>query len=160
MDTTELHPLLEPLAMLLGTWRGEGQGHYPTIAGFTYGEEARFWHAGKPVMSYQQRTWSLADGTPLHSEMGYLRPQPDGTVELVIAHSFGIVEISTGRADGRHLVLETAALVPTGSAKRVDALARSYEMAPDELSYELAMAYGGHALQPHLSAKLVRAAGA
>lgn len=160
MDATALHPLLEPLAGLLGTWRGEGRGHYPTIADFSYGEEARFWHTGKPVLSYQQRTWSLADGAPLHAEMGYLRPQPEGTVELVLAHSFGIVELSTGRLNGNRLLLESTALVPAASAKPVAALRRTYDLAPGELRYELAMAYGGHALQRHLRAELRRVADA
>jgi hypothetical protein len=158
LSAAGLHPLLEPLAPLLGTWRGQGEGRYPTIKNFVYGEEARFWHSGRPVMSYAQKTWALADDTPLHSEMGYLRPQPDGTVELVLAHSFGIVEVSSGRLERGRLTLETNTLVPTPSAKAVQALHRTYEVTGDELSYELAMAFAGHGLQPHLSARLRRAA--
>ena len=42
-----LHANLAPLSGFLGTWRGEGEGFYPTIAAFRYGEELTFAHAGK-----------------------------------------------------------------------------------------------------------------
>lgn len=42
-----LHPFVAPLSYLLGTWRGQGEGEYPTIPSFGYGEELRFSHSGK-----------------------------------------------------------------------------------------------------------------
>jgi hypothetical protein len=42
-----LHPVLQPVSCLLGTWRGEGEGGYPTIQSFKYGEEIKLWHSGK-----------------------------------------------------------------------------------------------------------------
>uniref|UniRef100_A0A8R7PT04 THAP4-like heme-binding domain-containing protein n=1 Tax=Triticum urartu TaxID=4572 RepID=A0A8R7PT04_TRIUA len=38
------HPLVAPLSFLLGKWRGEGEGTFPSIAPFRYGEEILFSH--------------------------------------------------------------------------------------------------------------------
>jgi hypothetical protein len=38
------HPAVAPLAFLLGKWRGEGEGSFPTISSFRYGEELLFSH--------------------------------------------------------------------------------------------------------------------
>ena len=115
-----LHSELQPLAGLLGTWRGEGAGRYPTISPFRYGEEVRFWHVGKPFLAYAQRTWSLDDGRPLHAESGYWRAKPGGEVELVLAHPTGIVEVQEGRLDGTRIELRSTTMAGTATAKQVD----------------------------------------
>src|SRR5436190_7354023 len=120
----DLHRDVHALAFLLGTWRGEGHGHYPTIASFDYGEEVHFWHVGKPFVSYSQRTWALDDGRPLHAESGYWRVPAPGRVELVLAHPTGIVEVEEGRLDGLALALATSSIGATATAKRVDCLER------------------------------------
>lgn len=47
----------------------------------------------KPVIAYSQKTWKLSSGEPMHAESGYWRPKPDGTIEVVIAQSTGLVEL-------------------------------------------------------------------
>ncbi|KAJ6312046.1 hypothetical protein OIU77_013737 [Salix suchowensis] len=92
-----LHPVIVPLSYLLGTWRGQGEGGYPTINSFAYGEELHFSsNPGKPVIAYTQKTWKLNSGEPMHAESGYWRPKPDGTIEVVIAQSTGLVEVQKG----------------------------------------------------------------
>lgn len=155
-----LHPDVEPIAFLLGTWRGEGRGEYPTITAFRYGEEVRFWHVGKPFLAYSQRTWALSPGDdqrPLHAEAGYWRPRPHGRLEVVLAHPTGIAEIQEGTvADGR-IDLTATSLARTSSAKAVTALTRRFELdGPDLLRYTIEMAAVGEPLQFHLSADLHR----
>lgn len=154
MSEPSLHPALEPIAWLLGTWTGEGKGHYPTIESFAYREESRFAHAGKPVMSYVQRTWSLENGAALHSESGFLRPKDGGAIELVLAHGFGIAEVSEGGIEGRRIELMSRSLVPSSTAKHVQAVRRAIEGRNGVLSYEIDMAIGEHPLQNHLTAQL------
>jgi hypothetical protein len=152
-----LHPEVEALAGLLGTWRGEGAGRYPTITGFRYGEEVRFWHVGKPFLAYVQRTWSLDDGRPLHAESGYWRAKPGGVVEVVLAHPTGIVEVQEGRQDGGLIELRSTAMAGTSTAKEVTALHRHFRLDGDRLTYTVDMAAVGQPLQHHLAAELNRA---
>ncbi len=85
-----------PFAALAGTWRGRGQGSYPTISDFAYTEELVVEPVpGRPVAHWRSRTREAESGEPRHAESGFLRTTDDG-VELVIAHSFGIVETGLG----------------------------------------------------------------
>jgi THAP4-like, heme-binding beta-barrel domain len=152
-----VHPDVAPIAFLLGTWQGEGKGHYPTINPFAYGEEVRFWHVGKPFLAYSQRTWALDDGRPLHSEAGYWRPQPGGRLEVVLAHPTGVAEIQEGTVAGGRIELSATSLARTQSAKEVAALTRRFELAaPDVLRYSVGMAAVGQPLQVHLTGELRR----
>ncbi|HYB35578.1 MAG TPA: FABP family protein [Mycobacterium sp.] len=157
---SDLHPDLEALAPLLGTWAGRGSGKYPTIEPFDYLEEVVFSHVGKPFLVYGQKTKAAVDGKPLHAETGYLRvPQP-GQVELVLAHPSGITEIEVGTYStaGGVIELELTAsdigLTPT--AKEVSALGRRLRVDGDELSYSVQMGAVGQPTQNHLTAVLHR----
>jgi hypothetical protein len=155
-----VHPDLEPIAFLLGTWQGEGKGIYPTIPSFSYGEEVRFTELGKPVLAYGQRTWALDDGRPLHAETGYWRPRPDGRLEVILAHPTGVAEIAEGTIGGGRIELVATTIGRTPSAKEVSGLARTFELAgPDVLRYVVSMAAVGQPLQTHLSAELHRTQG-
>lgn len=154
------HADLQSLAFLLGTWRGEGKGAYPTIAPFAYGEEVRFWHVGKPFLAYTQRTWALDDERPLHAEMGYWRPQPNGGVEVILAHPFGIAEIEIGAVTGQRVELMTHRVEGGPTAKEVTRVERSLHVTGDVLVYDLRMAAVGRPITHHLHAELLRKADA
>ena len=158
MNPPALHPVLEPLAFLLGEWTGEGAGSYPTdIRDFRYREEVRFWHGGKPVLLYTQATTDLDDGTPLHTEMGFWRPQPDGRLEVVISHPTGHAELSSGTVADGLVELATTAVAATATAKEVAAVDRTFRVVGDTLDYELRMAAVGRPMTHHLAATLTRA---
>ncbi len=156
----DLHPDLQALAPLLGTWAGRGAGEYPTIEPFEYLEEVVFSHAGKPFLSYAQKTRAVADGRPLHSETGYLRMPAPGRIELVLAHPTGVTEIEVGAfsvAGGViELELSTMSIGLSPTAKEVTALSRSLRIDGDELSYSVRMGAVGQPLQHHLAAVLHR----
>ncbi|MFI8992623.1 FABP family protein [Streptomyces sp. NPDC053542] len=157
------HPLLAPVAGLLGTWTGRGSGEYPTLAeDFTYAQEVTFSHDGRPFLAYEARAWLLdADGAPLRPaarESGWWRLRPEGQVEALITQPTGIAEMLEGRADGRTVDLTThqVALAPT--AKEVDATRRRYTLTDaDTLDFVHDLAAVGQPLQHHLSARLRRA---
>ncbi|MHA7650518.1 peroxynitrite isomerase [Mycobacterium sp. ML4] len=156
----DLHPDLEALAPLLGTWSGRGAGEYPTIEPFEYFEEVAFTHVGKPFLVYAKTTKAASDGRPLHAELGYLRVPQQGSVEFVLAHPSGIAEIELGTysvVDGViDIELATSEIKLTPTAKVVTALSRSFRIDGDELSYSLRMAAVGQSEQHHVAAVLRR----
>lgn len=152
----DINPDLQQLAFLLGTWRGEGKGSYPTIEPFSYVEEVTFDHVGKPFLTYAQRTHHPAKGFPMHAEAGYWRSVAPGRVEVVLAHPFGIVEIQEGTVEGGRVALASKAVVSTSTAKEVTQLSRTFVVEGDRLSYEVHMSAVGEPLQLHLTATLER----
>lgn len=160
-----LHPQIEPVAALIGTWTGRGRGEYPTIQAFDYAESITFTHVGKPFLAYSQRTRSLGSPgnppQPMHAESGYWRFPAPGRVEVVLSHPTGVVEIEEGtvaiRLDGSLVIdLSTTTVALTSTAKEVTSLQRRLHVHGDTIDYEVAMAAVGAPLLPHLYATLHR----
>jgi len=137
-------------------WRGAGRGEYPTIADFAYNEEFTITPVpGRPVAFWRSATRDAATGEPKHGESGYLRSTAEG-IELVIAHTFGVVEATAGTFVGGTLTLSSTGLLGTASAKQIDQVDRRYEIDGDSLRYTIAMAAVGVPLTHHLAADLQR----
>jgi hypothetical protein len=162
----DLHELCQPLLPLVGVWRGDGEAVYPSIEGpFRYGQQITFAHDGRPFLYYEARAWLLDESgavlRPAAREVGWWRPQPDETLEVLITHSSGIAELYYGRP--RNLTsweISTDAVLRTATAKEVNAAHRLYGIvAEGDLAYVEERAMVGRGMQPHISARLTRVVG-
>ncbi|HEY9375881.1 MAG TPA: FABP family protein, partial [Jiangellaceae bacterium] len=88
------------------------------------------------------------------------RPQPDGEVEVLLTHPTGFVEIYLGSVEPAKVELATRGVLKTETAKDYRAGHRLYGLVNGRLAWVYEMAAMGHQLQPHLSAELIRVAGA
>ncbi|MEV4311824.1 FABP family protein [Actinocrispum sp. NPDC049592] len=161
-----LHDALLPLLPLVGVWRGEGEVVYPTLEQtYKFGQQVTFAHDGRPFLSYEARAWLLDDDgnviRPAARETGWWRVQPDDTIELLLAHATGIVEIFYGKPRTQtSWELTTDAVVRTASAKEVNGAKRLYGLVNNgDLAYVEERAMVGQQLQPHTSAYLTRVVG-
>lgn len=156
-----IHPNCAPLAWLLGRWRGNGEGDYPTIEKFRWGQELIFQQDGRPFFHYTAFAWIVDEqGQKVRDaaqEAGFLRCHEGGAVELLLSHQSGISEIFHGEIDGPRLHLTTDAVMRTSTAKEVTGGQRMYGLVEGDLWYAMDMAAVGQELQPHLWGKLVRA---
>jgi hypothetical protein len=166
-DTTDprapqLHEACAPLRELLGVWRGRGQVDYPTISGpYWFGQQVTITHDGRPFLRHQAKAWLLdAEGgvlRPAAWETGWWRPGADGRLELLLAHATGILEMFYGRTGGSRWELVTDEVLPTATAKRVEAASRSYALRGDgALEYTESRAMVGEPMTPHVAAELHR----
>jgi hypothetical protein len=155
-----IHPNVAPLAWLLGSWQGGGDGDYPTIDKFTFGQELIFQQDGRPFMHYMAKAWLLdADGNKVRDaaqETGFVRCLDDGSVEMMLTHNTGITELYLGKVDGAKLELSTDAVMRTATAKEYVGGRRLYGLVEGDLWFAMDMAAMGQELQPHLWGKLVR----
>ncbi|AZI59628.1 FABP family protein [Nakamurella antarctica] len=162
------------LLPLVGVWRGEGKVHTPGSADTAFGQQLTLSHDGRGFLRHESLTWLIPDAgldtgpgpdtdpapVPANRELGWWRPQPDDIIELLIAHSEGVVEIFYGHAQGvAAWSLGTDAVVRTVSAPAVTGATRLYGIVDGKLAYVEERATAEYELQPYRSALLERVAG-
>ena len=165
-EGADLNDACLALLPLVGVWRGEGEVNYPTIEGpRKFAQQLTIAHDGRPFLYHEARSWLLDDDgkviRPAAREVGWWRPQPDDTIELLLAHSTGIVEIFYGKPRNQtSWELGTDAVVRTSTAKDVTAAQRLYGIVNNgDLGYVEERAMMGEPMQPHVSAYLRRVVG-
>ena len=142
-----LHPDCAPIAWLLGTWRGNGHGDYPTIDAFQFGQECIFTHDGRPFFHYMSRAWIVDEqGEKVRDaaiETGFLRPKADGTLEWLLTHNTGFAEVYYGTSEGAKIEVSTDAVVRTETAKEYVGGHRMYGLVEGDLLWAYDMAAHG-----------------
>jgi hypothetical protein len=132
VDAPALHARLEPLAFLVGSWRGLGVVGYPTIEERRYEQEIVFAHDGRSFLDYTSRTWILDDDgarlRPAAREVGWWRPgREPRDVEGLLAQPTGNVEVYVGEVTFSKVELRTDVVARSETAKPVTALHRLYD---------------------------------
>lgn len=162
----ELDDACLALLPLVGVWRGEGEASHPAQEqSYRFLQQVTIAHDGRPFLYYESRAWRL-DGeggnvvAPAFREVGWWRPQPDDTIELLIVHSTGVAEMFFGKPRNQtSWELATDAVIRTPSSEDVTAASRLYGVVEGALAYVEERATSEHELQPRLSAKLDRVVG-
>ncbi|HJZ80906.1 MAG TPA: FABP family protein [Pyrinomonadaceae bacterium] len=154
------------LSALVGTWKGEGKGCFPTITSFNYTEECVFSsNDSEPLIHFEQRTWVKStdetNGSPLHWESGFIRAIEDGGVEISNAQNGGRVEVLRGAIDEtvclEGILLLRLESVLFGNDPRLIHTTRKYQLHKNSLLYWVEMATTKTPdRQQHLEAKLER----
>lgn len=159
---SDLSPNLLGVAWLIGRWEGSGHGHWPDQGEFTYGCQVDFAENGGDYLHYLMQTFVLdAEGAAVSSlgmETGFWRPQPDGTIEVSLAHPDGYAELWEGKITGGKIELRTDAVVrPVSSAIEYTGGHRLYGNVESDLMWTFDRATTDVTLQPYLWARLQRA---
>ena len=152
----ELDPDVEPIAFLLGTWRGEGEGTWPGAEPFRYTEELVFDHMGRPRLHYAQSSFDVEDGSAVHFERGFFRVTEPGRVGIVLSHQMGAVEVAEGTLNGSVIELASTSVGLLSTAPRITELRRKIVVEGDRLTYDLWMAMEEIPLTHHTTSRFER----
>ncbi|WP_280294561.1 FABP family protein [Nocardia abscessus] len=153
------------LLPLVGVWRGEGEGNDPERGDYRFGQQIVVSHDGGDYLAWESRSWIIdaegGYGGPDLRESGFWRVGIDGNdevIELLLAHSGGIVELFYGQALTQSswelatdVVIRSQSGVVVGGANRLYGIVEGGDLAYVE---ERVVADGP--LEPRLSARLQR----
>jgi hypothetical protein len=149
--------ILAPFSEWLGSWEGEGHGHWEAEQPFRYRERLAIEAVPtRAILRVTQRTTVFASGDLSHTEMGFLRLFPDQSVELVVADPTGYSEIHTGRLQGGVLDLVPHSLSRSPTSRPLHRIQRRLQLDHDSLHTTVAIAVGEETVAPHVESWLHR----
>lgn len=157
----DLNPALVGLAWLRGRWEGTGFREWPGLGKEQFFQQIDFDDNGGDYLHYLCQTFEAdADGQPVRPllmESGFWRPQPDGTVEVVLASPEGFAEIWFGKLQPGRIDLITDAVARTSTAEvEYTAGRRLYGNVDGKLLWSFDRASTDQPLQSYLWATLER----
>ncbi len=159
----EIDPRCLALLPLVGVWRGEGvYGNEPGRREPQFGQQITISHDGRGFLAYDSVSWTLDPEGPRPGprEVGFFRPQPDGSVQLLIAHAEGRIEVFYGQSRSVASWALSTDSVWRADGPPVVGATRLYGITPDgRLAYVEERAHTDEPLAPHSSAALERLAG-
>ncbi|MEU7766390.1 FABP family protein [Nocardia sp. NPDC049190] len=153
------------LLPLVGVWRGEGEGNSSERGDYRFGQQIVVSHDGGDYLAWDSRSWVIdTDGNydgPDLRESGFWRVGNDGNdevIELLLAHSTGIVELFYGQAlTQSSWELATDVVIRSQSGDVVGGAKRLYGIVEDgDLAYVEERVVADGPLKPRLSARLQR----
>jgi hypothetical protein len=161
-----LHLDLLPLAWLVGVWQGQGfvvERSESGVVEVPVELEATFGQRGAPVLSYTLRIFR--DGVEQDGEVGWWRVRDDdslpgsGTLEVLLAHPQGFVEVYLGVVANATVELATDLVARTETGASVSAAQRQYGIRNSHLVFVVDEARNDKGLLSYLSGELERVPG-
>ncbi|XP_048746895.1 peroxynitrite isomerase THAP4-like [Ostrea edulis] len=148
-----LHNAAKPLEWLIGKWKGQGKGIYPTIQDFDFLEELEFFHVGQPMLQFSFYSVNKETNKPLHREIGFIRIKP-GTNQIacISSHNNGVSEMAEGTVAGQIVSLEshTIGRMTFGKDPKTVKLKRTFTLDGDTLHQVVYMETDTVPLTEHL----------
>ncbi|MGW0039179.1 FABP family protein [Gordonia sp. NPDC003376] len=162
----DLHPGLLALLPMVGVWRGEGEANAPeTSEDYHFAQQIVVSHDGQNFLNWEARSWVIDEDAnyvrPDLRETGYWRVGEDDTIELLLAHAEGSVELFYGTPLNQTAwELATDVVIKSESGFRTGGAKRLYGLVEDgDLAYVEERVDPDGDLTPRLSAKLRRHVG-
>lgn len=166
----DLNPALLAVLPLVGVWRGEGEADDAETGEYRFGQQITVSHDGGPFLMWEARSWRLdAQGEFAghdRRETGFWRVAGTGaadsddpeTLELLLSHSSGVVELYYGTAlTQSSWELATDVVIRSRSGEVVGGAKRLYGIIEGgDLAYVEERVNADGELKPHMSARLSR----
>lgn len=151
--------MITPLLPLIGTWGGDGLAVYPPYDDAHYNEVFICRTDDKhSLLQYEQKTYRAEELSLLAWEFGFIRPNENGTFDMVNTQNNGRVEVLKGRvSEDEGLWTLSLESVMYGNDTKMIHARRLMQIEGDRLRYTMMIASHANPTPfTHLKATLFR----